>query len=108
MLQQSAAEDYILATGTQHSVREFLILAFGAVGYTLRWEGSKESEKAYDATTNQLLVSISPDYYRPAEVESLLGDASKAKKELGWTPVCTFEELVKEMVDYDIKYYREI
>jgi len=108
MLQQSAPEDYILATGTQHSVREFLILAFGAVGYTLRWEGSKESEKAYDATTNQLLVSISPEYYRPSEVESLLGDATKAKKELGWTPIYTFEDLVKEMVDYDIKYYKEI
>jgi GDPmannose 4,6-dehydratase len=103
MLQQPTADDYVLATGEQHSVREFLEVAFGLVGKTIRWEGTGADEKGYDATTGQLLVAVSPDFYRPTEVETLLGDPTKAHTGLGWTHRVGFRDLVKEMVLADLQ-----
>ena len=108
MLQQETPDDYVLATHTQTSVRDFLIRAFGVAGYTLRWTGEKEHETAYDATTGQLLVKISPDYYRPAEVETLLGRPEKAKRVLGWEPTISLDQLIEEMVTYDLAHYKEM
>ncbi len=104
MLQQDKPEDYVIATGVQHSVREFATLAFEAAGIPLRWEGEGENEKGIDTRTGKVVVEVSPDFYRPTDVVNLLGDPSKAKKELGWDPSKTsFEELVKRMVASDMK-----
>jgi GDPmannose 4,6-dehydratase len=102
MLQQEKPDDYILSTGEQHSVREFIEKAFSVVGKTVRWEGKGADEKGYDTDTNALLVIISPDYYRPTEVDTLLGDCTRAKTTLGWSHEVKFLDLVKEMVDYDV------
>ena len=104
ILQLDYADDFVLATGEKHSVREFCIKAFAVAGITLRWEGSGVDEKAYDIKTNKLLIDINPKYFRPAEVEQLLGDPSKAIKALKWNPTQTsFDELVRRMVENDIK-----
>ena len=104
MLQLDYADDFVLATGEKHSVREFCIKAFAVAGITLRWEGAGVDEKAYDTKTNKLLIDINPKYFRPAEVEQLLGDPSKAIKALNWNPTRTsFDELVRRMVENDIK-----
>jgi len=100
MLQQEEPRDYVIATGEQHSVREFVKLSASYLDIPLRWEGIGVDEKAYDDKGN-LLVAVDPRYFRPTEVETLLGDASKARRELGWSPRITFEELVKEMVAED-------
>ncbi len=103
MLQNSHAEDYVIATGVQHSVREFATLAFSYVGINLRWEGTGADEKGVDEATGKVLIEVSPDFYRPTDVVNLLGDPSKAKRELGWNPdKTTFEQLVKLMVDADM------
>jgi GDPmannose 4,6-dehydratase len=102
MLQQPTADDYVLATGEQHSVREFIEVAFGFVGKQIRWEGTGSNEKGFDAATGALLVAVSPDFYRPTEVETLLGDPSKAHAGLGWTHRVAFRDLVKEMVLADL------
>jgi GDPmannose 4,6-dehydratase len=104
MLQQEQPDDYILSTGEQYSVRTFIEKAFGVVGRTIRWEGAGADEKGYDAATGQILIAINPYYFRPAEVESLLGDCTKAKEQLGWTKNISFDELVREMVEYDISH----
>jgi GDPmannose 4,6-dehydratase len=101
MLQQDMPDDFVLATGKQFSVRTFIEMAFLHVGISLRWEGSESNEKAYDATTGELRIEISPEYYRPTEVDTLLGDSSKAKTILGWNHEVEFTELVKEMVESD-------
>jgi GDPmannose 4,6-dehydratase len=101
MLQQEKPDDYILSTGEQYSVRTFIEKAFGVVGRTIRWEGAGVDEKGYDAATGQVLIAINPYYFRPAEVESLLGDCTKAKEQLGWKKNISFDELVREMVEYD-------
>ncbi len=103
MLQQDKAEDYVLATGETHTVREFVVEAFAHVGITLRFEGSGIEEKAYDAKSGRLLLDINPEFYRPAEVELLWGDASKAERELGFKREVGFKELVAMMVDADMK-----
>ena len=103
MLQQDAPDDYVIATGIQHSVREFVNIAANELGLTIRWEGSGVEEKGYDAETDRCIVAVDPRYFRPAEVETLLGDPIKAKEKLGWTPSISFEELVKEMVVEDLK-----
>ena len=97
-------EDFVIATGEQHSVREFCELAFRRVGITLRWEGEGENEKGIDMKNGKILVEVSPDFYRPTDVVNLWGDPTKAKQELGWDPTkkTTFEELVNLMVDADI------
>jgi GDPmannose 4,6-dehydratase len=101
MLQQDTPEDYVIATGEQHSVREFIELAAAELGMVIRWEGDGVDEKGFDADGRQI-ISVDKRYFRPTEVESLLGDASKAKTRLGWVPKITFRELVAEMVRADL------
>ncbi|HEY9268132.1 MAG TPA: GDP-mannose 4,6-dehydratase [Methylotenera sp.] len=102
MLQQETAEDFVIATGVQYSVRDFVNSAAEELGISIRWEGSGIDEKGYDSDNN-CIISVDPRYFRPTEVETLLGDASKAKEKLGWEPKTTFHELVKEMVREDLK-----
>ena len=102
MLQQPAADDYVLATGENHSVREFVEGAATAAGFDLAWEGEAEQTQAIDRKTGRTVIRINPDFYRPAEVDTLLGDAAKARAELGWTPTMTFEQLVESMVRADL------
>src|SRR5215469_11798215 len=103
MLQQDAAEDYVIATGRQHSVREFVEHAGAELGYSLRWKGAGLAEQGYDARTGRVLVRVDPRYFRPAEVDTLLGDAGKARRQLGWSPKVSFAELVREMVAADVR-----
>ena len=103
MLQQDTPEDFVIATGEQHSVREFVELAAKEIGIQIRWEGQDQDEKGYDVATGKCIVAVDPRYYRPAEVETLLGDPTKAKEKLGWVPTTTFPELVAEMMREDMK-----
>ncbi len=103
MLQQDTPEDFVIATGEQHSVREFVELAAKEIGIQIRWEGQDQEEKGYDVATGKCIVAVDPRYYRPAEVETLLGDPTKAKEKLGWVPTTTFPELVAEMMREDMK-----
>lgn len=108
MLQHDTPEDFVIATGEMHSVRDFCTLAFQEAGIKLRWEGEGVDEKGIDKLTGRVLVEVDPKYFRPTEVELLKGDPSKAKKTLGWNPRKTsFEELVKLMVKHDMKYVRK-
>ncbi len=102
MLQQAQSSDYVLATGETHSVREFTESAFAHVGFRLEWRGEGVDEVGVDAASGRTMIRIDPRYFRPTEVDLLWGDASKAAKELGWKPRCSFTELVREMVDSDI------
>lgn len=107
MLQQDTPEDYVIATGLQYSVRDFVNAAARELEMPLRWEGSGVDEKAYMADPSatggeRVIVAVDPRYFRPAEVETLLGDASKARKQLNWTPRISFEELVREMTREDL------
>lgn len=103
MLQHDKPEDFVIATGEYHTVREFTTLSFKEAGIELRWEGTGVDEKGIDVKTGKVLVEIDPKYFRPAEVEQLLGDPTKAKTVLGWNPIKTnFEELVKIMVKHDM------
>jgi GDPmannose 4,6-dehydratase len=103
ILQQDKPEDYVLSTNEYHSVREFVEKAFGLKGFNIKWKGTDIDEIGYDENTGRELIFISEKYYRPAEVEELLGDSTKARTELGWKPSYTFDELVKEMVEEDCK-----
>ena len=103
MLQQEEADDYVLSTGIQASVRDFTDLAFAEAGVNLRWEGEGENEKGICETTGNVLVEIDPRYYRPAEVDALVGDASKAERTLGWKATTSWQDLCKEMVEADLK-----
>lgn len=105
MMQQKVADDYVLATGKKITVRKFVELAFAEVGITLKWEGKGVDEKGIDVATGNVIVEIDPRYFRPTEVELLIGDASKAKKDFGWEPKHTLEQLVKEMVESDVKLF---
>jgi GDPmannose 4,6-dehydratase len=108
MLQMETPDDFVLATGEKHSVREFVEKAFKVVGVTIRWEGKAENEAGIDQQSGKVLVRVDPKYYRPAEVELLVGDPSKAQKVLGWDPTKTsFDLLVDEMVKADIKCVQE-
>ncbi len=102
MLQQEQPEDFVIATGVQYSVRDFVDAAAKELGISIKWQGQGVDEKGYDQN-GRCIVSVDPRYFRPTEVESLLGDASKAKALLGWTPKTTFDELVAEMVREDLK-----
>lgn len=102
MLQQETPKDYVIATGEQHSVRSFVQRCADRLGMELTWKGSGVDEKAYDKD-GKLVVAVDPRYFRPTEVETLLGDPAKAKRELGWTPQTTFEQLVDEMIESDLK-----
>lgn len=102
IVQQSEGDDYVLATGETHSVREFVERAFAVVGTTLEWSGTGIEEKGRDARTGRELVVVDPRYFRPTEVDLLIGDPSKAHRKLGWRHVSTFEMLVREMVEADL------
>ena len=109
MLQHHTPEDFVIATGENHSVREFCTLAFKEVGINLRWEGKGIKEKGIDQETGKVLVEVDPKYFRPAEVALLLGDPTKAKNVLGWNPTKTsFPELVKKMVVHDMRFVRKL
>jgi GDPmannose 4,6-dehydratase len=103
MLQQDAPEDYVIATGRQHSVRDFIEAAAGCLDMDIRWKGSGLEEQGVDARTGQVIVAVDRRYFRPAEVDTLLGDPSKARRQLGWEPRISFDELVREMVQADMK-----
>jgi GDPmannose 4,6-dehydratase len=111
MLQQDKPEYYVIATGEQHYVREFVELSFKEVGIEISWQGEGPEEVGVAVTSSpehrhlhgKMVVAIDPRYFRPTEVESLIGDASKARKQLGWKPRTSFKELVKEMMASDLK-----
>ena len=105
MLQQDEPDDFVLATGIKISVREFISMAFLEVGINLKWQGKGENEKGVDSA-GKVIVEIDPKYYRPAEVDLLIGDASKAKNKLGWVAKCTVAELCKEMVQADLVLFK--
>ena len=109
ILQHETPEDFVIATGEYHTVREFCTLAFHEVGIELRWEGEGVDEKGIEISTGRVLVEVDPKYFRPAEVEQLLGDPTKAKTLLGWNPRKTsFEQLVKIMVEHDMKFVKKL
>lgn len=101
MLQTDSPKDYVLSTNEFHSVREFIEKAFALKGFNIAWKGSGIDEVGYDTETGKDLIFISSEYFRPAEVEELLGDSTKARTELGWTPSTSFDDLVREMVEHD-------
>jgi len=103
MLQQEAPEDYVIATGEQHSVREFIEVAAAELGYDLRWKGNGVEEKGLDDQTGKVMVAVDRRYFRPTEVDTLLGDASKARRKLGWRSRTSFRQLVSEMVAEDLR-----
>lgn len=103
MLQQDEPEDYVIATGEQHSVREFVELAGENLGFSIRWEGKGLEEKGIDDNTGNLLVCVDSRYFRPTEVDTLLGDSTKAQEKLGWKARISFKELISEMVAADLK-----
>ncbi len=102
MLQQPEGDDYVLATGRTHSVREFVESAAAAAGFDLDWRGKAEKTEGVDRGTGQVLVKVDPEFYRPAEVDQLLGDPTKARDKLGWQPEVSFEQLVEMMVRADM------
>ena len=102
MLQQEKAEDFVIATGEQYSVRDFVTAAAKELNIDISWKGTGVDEKGYNVKTDKVIVAVDPKYFRPTEVETLLGDPSKAKKKLGWAPEISFKELVSEMVEQDL------
>lgn len=109
ILQHDTPEDFVIATGEYHTVREFATKAFAEAGVTIRWEGKGVEEKGIDVATGKVLVEVDPKYFRPAEVEQLLGDPTKARTLLGWNPTKTsFSELVKIMVEHDMKFVKKL
>ncbi len=106
ILQQPEPDDYVLATGEEHSVREFVEKAFGHIGRKIEWRGAGVSEQGVDARDGRVLIEIDPRYFRPTETDALLGDPSKARRKLGWRHKVSFEQLVREMVDSDLDEMR--
>jgi GDPmannose 4,6-dehydratase len=103
ILQQEEPSDFVLASGEAHSIREFCELAFAEIGVELKWEGSGDQEKAIDVATGKTMISINPEYYRPAEVDLLLGNPKRAEEVLGWKRKVDFPGLVKLMVAHDLE-----
>ena len=109
ILQHETPEDFVIATGQMHSVREFCTLAFKEAGIEIEWQGKGVDEKGIDRKTGKVLVEVDPKYFRPTEVEQLLGDPTKAKTLLGWNPTKTsFEELVRIMVEHDMRFVKKL
>jgi GDPmannose 4,6-dehydratase len=104
MLQQDEPDDFVLATGEMHSVREFIELAFKQRGFNIEWTGEGTEEIGFDKKSGRVLVRIDEKYFRPAEVDKLLGDSTKARTRLAWSPKITFDQLVKLMVNSDCKH----
>ena len=102
MLQQEAPEDFVIATGVQHSVRDFVDAAARELGIEISWKGTGVDERGFNASGKQI-IAVDPRYFRPTEVQSLLGEPAKAREKLGWTPTTTFSDLVAEMVREDLK-----
>ncbi|MEZ4698715.1 MAG: GDP-mannose 4,6-dehydratase [Rhodothermales bacterium] len=107
MLQQDQPDDYVLATGKTTTVRDFCTAAFASVGITVAWKGSDEDEKGYRTDNGEVVVEVDPRYYRPTEVDLLLGDPAKARAVLGWEATCTLDEMVRDMVDSDLEAARD-
>jgi GDPmannose 4,6-dehydratase len=107
ILQAEAPDDFVLATGETRSVREFVELAFAEVGRTIQWRGEGVDETGVDKASGKTLVRVDPNYFRPTEVDLLIGDAAKAREKLGWKPKTTFKQLVKEMVAGDLAIARQ-
>jgi len=107
ILQKDKPDDFVLATGVTYSVRDFVNMAFGEVNINVKWEGEDEEEKGYNDETGEILVEIDKRYFRPTEVDMLIGDASKAKRELGWKPQYTLQEMVAEMVKSDLLLFEK-
>jgi GDPmannose 4,6-dehydratase len=103
MLQQETADDYVVATGETRTIREFAETAFGCVGVNLRWEGSGENETGIDESNGQVILRVNPKFYRPAEVEILLGSPAKAEQALGWRRAVPFAEMTRRMVENDLR-----
>lgn len=103
MLQQAEPDDYVVATGETHSIREFVEGAFRSIGIEIEWSGKEDNEKGADRQTGRVVIEVSPEFYRPAEVELLIGDYRKARKRLGWIPKTTFENIVQIMVEADLR-----
>jgi GDPmannose 4,6-dehydratase len=106
ILQQAEPDDYVLATGEDHSVREFVEKAFGHIGKKIEWRGAGVTEQGVDAGDGRVLIEIDPRYFRPTETDALLGDPSKARQKLGWKHKVSFDQLVQEMVDNDLDEMR--
>jgi GDPmannose 4,6-dehydratase len=107
MLQQDQPDDYVIATGESHTVRELCDRAFARVGIQLEWRGHGVDEKGIERGSGRVRVAVEPRYFRPTEVDNLLGDASKARQRLGWTPRTTFEDLIDLMVNHDLELARD-
>ena len=103
MLQQDVPEDYVIATGIQYSIKELIEIAARQLNISVRWEGEGADQKGIEEKTGQVIVAVDPEYYRPTEVNELLGDASKARDKLGWEPEITFEEMIAEMIESDME-----
>jgi GDPmannose 4,6-dehydratase len=103
MLQQDTPDDYVIATGEQHSVREFIEASTRELGIAIEWQGQGLQERGINAANGKTIVAVDPAYFRPTEVDTLLGDPTKAKMKLGWSPRITFEALVREMVREDLE-----
>jgi GDPmannose 4,6-dehydratase len=101
-LQQDSADDYVIATGMQHSVRQFCEIAADYLNLKLEWRGEGVDEIGYSKTLDRCIIKINPQFYRPAEVDTLLGDCTKAYRDLSWEPRILFEDMVKEMINYDL------
>ena len=102
MLQKDIPEDYVIATGEQYSVREFVEKAAPYFGFDIEWYGEGKDEIGIDKNTKKTIIAVNPKYYRPTEVETLLGDSTKAREEIGWTPEISFDDLVKEMCENEL------
>ena len=107
MLQQDSADDYVLATGKTYTVRHFCELAFKEIGVDIIWEGTGDQQQGKNSSTNQVVIEVDKKYYRPTEVDLLIGDASKAEKTLGWKPKYSLNAMVSEMVKSDIKLFQK-
>jgi GDPmannose 4,6-dehydratase len=107
IMQHTVPDDFVLATGVMHSVRDFVNMAFGEVDIKVRWEGEGAEEKGYNDDSGELLVDIDKRYFRPTEVELLIGDASKAKRDLGWEAKCSLQEMVSEMIKADLALFKK-
>jgi GDPmannose 4,6-dehydratase len=103
MLQQDEPEDFVIATGIQYSVKELIEIAARQLNISIRWEGEGPDEKGLEEKTGQVIIAVDPEYYRPTEVNELLGDATKARSKLGWKPDISFEEMIREMIDADME-----